>query len=410
MPRRYAAPGPAGNVTEVAKTQRGTGDRARDRSAREGQAVLDWGIIAVYGTPHAGDTSDEEPTMTTAVRPIEEQAEAWPHPRGESGMVATPGRKGLTLGEVDRGGYAPVVERSLNGTMRQRGAVERPAAPRTGRRWDRKAEVCASSIAMLYEEAQARQWSSATDIPWETLEPLSDDLELAMCQLCTFLTQVEFIAADLPGRWLPYISPDFYEVQLFLGTQIMDESRHEDVFRKRALANGGGLMRPGLGSSALLSLQDFTEMTALIHLVGEGFVQTMFRMGELIGHSEAEKKIFRLAAQDESRHVAFGVTHMKYLLETEPERKEEIHHYLDRQEGLLGTTQAGLTAGGQSAESLAILLGGGKDKIDQGYQKLLAVRKRQINEYMHRLEVIGLGDRRERMNPDMKQFLDPPRN
>jgi hypothetical protein len=29
---------------------------------------------------------------------------------------------------------------------------------------------------------------------------------------------------------------------------------------------------------------------------------------------------------------------------------------------------------------------------------------------MHRLEVIGLGDRRERMNPDMRKFLDPPRN
>jgi len=38
------------------------------------------------------------------------------------------------------------------------------------------------------------------------------------------------------------------------------------------------------------------------------------------------------------------------------------------------------------------------------------IRKRQINEYMHRLEVVGLADRRERMNPDMARFLDPPRN
>ena len=102
--------------------------------------------------------------------------------------------------------------------------------------------------------------------------------------------------------------------------------------------------------------------------------------------------------------------HLKYVMETEPERREEIHHYLDRQEGLLGTTQAGLTSGGQTAEALAILLGGGKRDIDHGYQKLLAIRKRQINEYMHRLEVVGLGDRRERMNPDMQKFLDPPRN
>jgi hypothetical protein len=334
----------------------------------------------------------------------------WLQPGTPWGVKATPGRKGLTLDEINKSPYGEVPEHTENFTGRPRGAAQRPEAPRLGLRAKDKSEVWASTIAMLYEEAQARQWSSARDIPWQELTPLADDLELAMCQLCTFLTQVEFIAGDLPGRFVKEISADHMEAGLFIATQIMDEARHEDVFRKRALANGGGLLQAGPGAVGLLQVTDYTEMTTLLHLVAEGFVQSLFRMGELIAHNEAEKKIFRLAAQDESRHVAFGVTHMKYLLETTPERKEEIHHYLDRQEGLLGTTQAGLTSGGQSAESLAILLGGGKDKIDLGYQKLLAIRKRQINEYMHRLEVIGLGDRRERMNPDMKQFLDPPRN
>jgi hypothetical protein len=61
-------------------------------------------------------------------------------------------------------------------------------------------------------------------------------------------------------------------------------------------------------------------------------------------------------------------------------------------------------------ESIAILLGGGRDKIDVGYEKFLAVRKKQVNEYMHRLEVAGLRDRRERMGPFMAMFLDPPKN
>ena len=334
----------------------------------------------------------------------------WLNPGTEWGVKARPGRKGLTLDEINKGSYGEVPEISHNFTGRPRGAAARPEAPRLGTRWQSKSESWAATVAMLYEEAQQRQWSSARDIPWEELTPLPDDVELAMCQLCTFLTQVEFIAGDLPGRYIQYISADHAEVGLFLATQIMDEARHEDVFRKRALANGGGLLQAGPGAISLLQVADFTEMTTLLHLVAEGFVQSLFRMGELISHNEAEKRIFRLAAQDESRHVAFGVTHMKYLIETEPERREEIHHYLDRQEGLLGTTQAGLTSGGQSAESLAILLGGGKDKVDVGYQKLLAIRKRQINEYMHRLEVIGLGDRRQRMNPDMAKFLDPPRN
>jgi len=334
----------------------------------------------------------------------------WLNVGTEKGITAKPGRKGMTLDEINISSYGDAPEISHNYTARPRGAAIRPDAPRTGMHWNAKSESWSSSMAMLYEEAVARQWSSATDIPWDKLEPLPDEMERAMAQLCTFLTQVEFIAGDLPGRFIKEISADHMEAGLFIATQIMDEARHEDVFRKRALANGGGLLQAGPGAVGLLQVTDYTEMTTLLHLVAEGFVQSLFRMGELIANNDAEKKIFRLAAQDESRHVAFGVTHMKYLIETQPERREEIHHYLDRQEGLLGTTQAGLTAGGQSAESLAILLGGGKDKIDLGYQKLLAVRKRQINEYMHRLEVVGLADRRERMNPDMKKFLDPARN
>ena len=59
-----------------------------------------------------------------------------------------------------------------------------------------------------------------------------------------------------------------------------------------------------------------------------------------------------------------------------------------------------------TSEALAILAGGGIDKIDEGFQKLMIMRKRQINEYMHRLEVIGMADRRERMAPAMRALLD----
>ena len=101
------------------------------------------------------------------------------------------------------------------------------------------------------------------------------------------------------------------------------------------------------------------------------------------------------------------MTHLKYLLEVEPERKEELHHYLDIQEGALGQSNGSLTTNPATGEALAILAGGGIDKLDEGYEKLLIMRKKQINEYMHRLEVIGLGDRRERMAPAMKAMLDP---
>ena len=54
-----------------------------------------------------------------------------------------------------------------------------------------------------------------------------------MCQLCTFLCEVEFIAGDTPAQWLSMIPSEYYETKLFLLTQIMDEARHLEVFRKR---------------------------------------------------------------------------------------------------------------------------------------------------------------------------------
>ena len=39
----------------------------------------------------------------------------------------------------------------------------------------------------------------------------------------------------------------------------------------------------------------------------------------------------------------------------------------------------------------------------------MGVQRKRVNEYMHRLNVAGLGDRRERMNPLLRQFLDNKR-
>ena len=229
-----------------------------------------------------------------------------------------------------------------------------------------------------------------------------------MCQVATMLAEVEFIAGDVPGQWLPAISGDEFEVGLFLMSQIMDEARHTDVFRKRALANGGGLLQQGagLGLRNLIEAQDFTEMSVLMHVQAEGFVQSMFRMGELIGPTQADKRIFRMAAQDESRHLAFGVMHLKHVLSETPERREEIHHYLDKAEDRSAGGGSGDVTFPPVFESLCILLGGGKDRFDEGVAKFLLLRQRQVKEYLHRLDVAGLGDRRERLGPALAQYAN----
>ena len=44
-------------------------------------------------------------------------------------------------------------------------------------------------------------------------------------------------------------------------------------------------------------------------------------------------------------------------------------------------------------EALAVLLGGGQQHYDEGYKQLLAIRKRQLKEYMKRVESAGFGER-----------------
>ncbi|MEX0801637.1 MAG: ferritin-like domain-containing protein [Dehalococcoidia bacterium] len=328
------------------------------------------------------------------------------------GMRAKPGKRGLTLDEIEIGPYGEVPEHSDNRSLKTRGSFARQAVPRVPETYSGRADVYSENVRLLYEEAVQRQWSSATDIPWDELEPLPDDIERAMCQLCTFLTEVEFIAGDTPGQWLPHINADHHEVKLFLLTQIMDEARHLDVFRKRALANGGGLLSslPQDGLRVIIDAKDFTEMSAIMHVAAEGFVQSLFRQGEYIGQNDTEKRIFRLCGQDESRHLGFGVMHLKYVVENEPWRREELHHYLDKVESTLAPDPTENATNFSLFEALAILMGGGKNNFDKGIQMSMSVQRKRVNEYMHRLGVAGLGERRDRMNPLLRQFLDPPKN
>jgi hypothetical protein len=331
-------------------------------------------------------------------------------------VEATSKRGGLLLQDVDQGIAAEVPDESKNLTGRPRGTQPRTGVPRVGNYPVRtKADIWLRNGAELYEEAVARQWSSATDIPWQEIKPLPDEIERAQCQLATFLTEVEFVAGDVPGKWISQVTPDYYEPRMYLISQVMDEARHLDVFRKRAMANGGGLMRrnnnvQGVVGGNIDSARDFTEMSARLHISGEGSVLTLFRMGELMAYNEAEKYIYRLCAQDESRHVAFGVMHLQYLGSIETDRREEIQSYLDEAERALVTGASGqnpAARGTPSNAALAVLLGGGEDKIDEGYKTLLAIRQRQVKEYVQRVRVAGFGERFEngRANPMLEAYI-----
>jgi hypothetical protein len=316
---------------------------------------------------------------------MEANPEGWGH-------RAQPGPIGLRLKDVETGHYGRVPEYgSEHGSMAPRGSAVPEDTPSLGM-YDlcEKAEVWSDNAASLYDEAVTRQWNSITDVPWHKLEKLPDDIEKAVCQMCTNLAEVEFVAGDMPARWLCHINHDFHEVKLFLASQIMDEARHLDVFRKRALANGGGLLMASPASeellAAILQAPNYTMASALMHVFGEGFVLTLFRTGEFLAPTEVEKTIFRLCMQDEARHVAYGVRHLKYFLEKHPERTGEIHRILDLGEEAIFR----LTLEPQTLEPRAILAGGGVANIGLGMAKLAFLYNKQVKEYVQRLKIAGL--------------------
>jgi len=323
------------------------------------------------------------------------------------GHAATPGPAGLRLRDVETGYYGRVPEDgSAHGSMAPRGCAVPPGTRSLGMyTLNEKSEVWAENAGLLYDEAVVRQWNSVTDVPWDRLEKLPDDLEKAVCQLCTNLAEVEFVAGDMPAKWLCRINHDFHEVKLFLASQIMDEARHLDVFRKRALANGGGLMMASPGQeellAAILEAPDYTTASALMHIFGEGFVLTLFRQGEFLAPTEVEKTIFRLCMQDEARHVAYGVKHLQYFLERHPDRAEQVHEILDVGEQAIFA----LTLEPQTSEPRAILAGGGLENIQLGMARLAFIYAKQVREYLRRLQIAGL-DREPRLTIPKEISID----
>src|SRR3972149_2308626 len=150
-------------------------------------------------------------------------------------------RRGLTYTDLEVGSYSteriPEVIRHT-ATMAPRGAELPPGLPDMGYIVNRKSEVWADNVLTLYEESKTRQWNAATDIDWSALDQYAvpPDLEKAFAQVCTFLSEVEMIATDLPAKWVSRINHDFVELKSLLCMQTVDEARHTEVFRKRALA------------------------------------------------------------------------------------------------------------------------------------------------------------------------------
>src|SRR5712691_1127379 len=69
------------------------------------------------------------------------------------GMRAKPGKRGLTLDEIEIGPVGEVPEQSDNRSIRVRGSYARPDAPRIPGSYAGRADVYSDNTRLLYEEA-----------------------------------------------------------------------------------------------------------------------------------------------------------------------------------------------------------------------------------------------------------------
>lgn len=313
-------------------------------------------------------------------------------------------KHGLTLEALNIGTYGVIPDHWPYKTEMPRGAVPIEGTEGMGYSIYEKQEVWSNICAALYEEAIQRRWRPATDVPWGTIEPLPDDLERAIGQICTYLSEKAQMHGDVIGRWEPEISYGYHEVKLYLATSVFEDARAVEVFRKRALSNGGGLglQSPGWAFRSVVDSRNFTEMAVLQFVLQDSLTLAEYAFGEKYAKNPAEKYIFGHALQDKSRIVAYGIDHLKYVLLNRADRREEIQRYLDKGEGILAIDDRKDNA---TPAAWAIYFGGSKENIKEGMQVYRQMRKTFVRQYLDRLKWATL-ERAERLEPSLKAYLE----
>ncbi len=274
-----------------------------------------------------------------------------------------------------------------------RGAVPEPGMPDYGFAINHKDDVWADNIGDLYEQAKAAQWDASSAIAWDQLPKLDEDVERAVCQIMTFLAENEYSALYIPSKFLPQINPQFTEVVLFLATVVNDEARHIEAFTKRALANGGGLQYASAATEwslySLLIQEDYFNSSFLLHVLGEGTFLDLLRFCEEFAPDPVTKDVVRRARQDEARHVAYGVAHLKHQLQQHPENMNRLLEAVESRADAIAAT-SGTTP--FVMEALAVLAGGGASpkQMSAGVEKVKELYRTMDQNRTQRLVQAGV--------------------
>ena len=259
-------------------------------------------------------------------------------------------------------------------------------------RLNHKTEVWSDNIAELYSQALAAQWNPNTALDWTPPQSHSDELEEAIVQIMTYLVENENAALLIPARFLGQLHPHFREVQALLAVQIADEARHIEVFTRRIGVHGREPALSTAGGQAslktLLDEPDFSTAGFLLSVLGEGTFVNLLQFIASVAPDPLTQQIAQLASRDESRHVAFGMSHLLHRLEKEPEFRECLSAAtLHRYESLAHTQ--GLNA--EVFDALLLLAAGSftPSAVAQGYKKVQVLLREMAEGRRTRLIRLG---------------------
>ena len=237
-----------------------------------------------------------------------------------------------------------------------------------------KLEVWADDAARLYAQAVAAQWDPETAVDWKAPFDLDADVEDAVVQIMTYLIENETAALIIPSRFIAQLHPHFREVMQLLAVQAADEARHIEVFTRRARLKRDqlGLSTTG-GQASLKTLVDepeFAIASFLLSVLGEGTFLSLLWFIERYAPDPVTAAVTRLAAQDEARHVAFGVAHLRQHLSKDPGYKPRLADSVHRRHEALRET-AGLNA--EVFDALVLIAAGSwaPEDVRVGHQRVM---------------------------------------
>ncbi len=330
---------------------------------------------------------------------------SWADVPTERGFFPKIGPQGLGLDDVEQSSYGIVPDIWPYENDMPRGSYMPADVGNLAASYSifKKSEVWAPHCAALYEDAIRNHWVSATAIPWETLKPLPLHEELAIDQLCTNWSEQSHNGLECVSKWLEEISYGFHEVKLYLATACFDYGRQTEAFRKRALANGGGLgvQTPGVYTRAAYSAMKFSEMVSIVMVVRASMQVTLWdEFGGLLARSDADRKLFELASRDLKRHLSYGIEHLKYFLQVETQKRGQLKAWLSRGEGAIA---AEWSRNKPHNEAMMLLL----DADPRAARaKLRGIWRRQVQAYKDQLAGMTLRD--HEISPMLSRLIEEP--